>query len=78
MGPVLKTLLTTFLKPLLYSAIPIVVGLFIAMANHLITTFQPTGTIEVELWKILILPALAGLVKLLMRLATWNPSKVGK
>lgn len=73
-----KNLLLTGLKTAIYAAIPVVIGLLIAMVQHLITTFQPSGEVQLQLWQILIIPAMAGLVKVLKRLLTWDPAKVGK
>lgn len=73
----LKTLLVTFLKPTLYALVAIVIDMLIRLVQHSLT-FQPSGAIEVQLWQIALLPLLAGLVKLLIRLKTWNPAKVGK
>jgi hypothetical protein len=74
----LKTVLITILKPALYAAIPIVCGLLVAMINHTITTFHPSGEIQLQLWQLAVIPLLAGLAKLIARLATWKPEKVGK
>lgn len=73
----LKTLLSTILKPALYVLVPIIAEMLIRLVQHTMT-FNPNGAVEVQLWQIALLPLLAGLVKLLVRLKTWNPAKVGK
>jgi hypothetical protein len=77
MSATLKTLLVTFLKPLLYSAIPVACYMLVGVVQHAMT-WQPTDPIQMQLWQLLLLPGLAGLVKLLLRLATWKPEKVGQ
>ena len=72
-----KTILTTILKPALYALVPIIAGMLIRFIQHSMT-FTPGGAVEVQIWQLAILPLLAGLVKLLIRLKTWDPTRVGK
>lgn len=76
MNATLKTVLLTILKPALYALVPVLVDFAVRMVQHFMT-FQPNGPIEVPVWAF-ILAGCAGLVKLLIRLKSWNPDKVGR
>jgi hypothetical protein len=73
MSPKPLNLLLTFAKTVLY----VLGAMLVRFLIGAVASFHPFGELETVIWTA-VLPALAGLIKLLTRLVNWDPAKAGR